>query len=286
MFWISDLFSQSLSETEKMYYIGQLNSDEETDRFFALQNIEKYSIKEAEDTLLSKIWDDDVTMQIEYLEALKAINYPLTYNLTLDYLDTLTSNPQIYSQEYLLEYRVQAVAILFDYGDYSLAKLVFDLLERDKPELNSTAFYLLDEILENCLEFEEKAKVELLKVLRNPKLDFYKIMALRMLFNKYGDRYYNEAKIMAEQDQNLTYRIIALEDFIIPLKKDDLNSYLKSRLLNESDETIRFLIARNFSNLFPSSHSTFIIFAPFVIFLKLTSKGALKTFVMLSLSFL
>ncbi|MCB0732479.1 MAG: hypothetical protein KDC88_15760, partial [Ignavibacteriae bacterium] len=211
------------------------------------------------DTLLAKISSDDITLQIEYLKALKSINSLYTYNLTSAYLDSIDTSPQIYTPAFLLEYKVRAIEILFSYNDYSYANLVFELLNRDKPKLNTTAFYLLDEIAEYSPTYEQNAKNELSLIVENNSLDLYRSRALTMLFKLYGDEVYDDAILMAEQDLEATNRRIALTKIIIPLKKANLKTFLQTRLLNEVEETIRFTIAEKFIYLFRSPHDYYFL---------------------------
>ena len=77
------------------------------------------------DSLLRKIWYDSKPLQLHYLIALHAINAEETYGLTNNYLDSLTAVSTNQSlTKYWLEYKVRAINILFQLGDYSNSEFV------------------------------------------------------------------------------------------------------------------------------------------------------------------
>ncbi len=239
-----NVYSQwELPEEDKNHYINLLSNDDSNNRLTGLSSIAEYKIFEARDSLLSKIWNDEITMQIWYLEALHKIEYAQVYQLALDYIDTLATNPRFYSSEYLLEYKVRAISILFDFDDFTMANFVFDLIERDKPRMNYFAFELLKDIAQNLPEFEQRAKTELFYFVENAHIDWYRTRVLRVLEELYGDEIYEQMKKMAREDSFDANRIIAIEDFVVKYKKEDLNSFLRERLLNEPVAAYRLSIA-------------------------------------------
>ncbi|MBM4169998.1 MAG: hypothetical protein FJ215_12710, partial [Ignavibacteria bacterium] len=131
----------------------------------ALRKIEDKKIVGAIPILEERIWQQDPDMQEFFLRTLWKLGSPNTLALARAYIDTANGFSSIRPMPRdPLRMKVLAIDILFSYGDYATASLVFELLERDKPYVDPFARNLLASIARSVPNFSEKAKNLLVEI--------------------------------------------------------------------------------------------------------------------------
>lgn len=248
LFWVNNIYpQQGLTQEEKQRVIDALNSLNSSTRLGALHSIEEYKITEAEESLKAKIWKDELHLQPIYLYALQAINSSVAYQFALMFIDTLDIK---YGVNLRMESRVRAIEVLFKNGDYSKAEFVIQLLDRDKPRINTTALRLLKEIIVNVPQYAERAKKELIIITQISTYSDDRIHALWDLEEIYGEEMFDLMAKTFTEDEHPTNRIIALEHMLVKYKRPELNVVLRNRLIEEPESAYRHDIATQLLTLF------------------------------------
>lgn len=248
LLFLNNIYSQQgLTQEEKQRVIDALNSPNSLSRLGALHSIEQYKVAEAEDSLKAKIWKDDLDMQADYLHALQSINPSVAYQFALMFMDTLDIK---YGTDLRMESRVRAIEVLFKNGDYSKTEFVFQLLDRDKPRINTTALRLLKEIILHVPQYAERAKSELITITQISTYSDDRIDALWDLEKIYGEEIFDLMVKTFTEDEHPTNRIIALEHMLVKYKNPELNVVLRNRLVEEPESSLRHDIATQLLTLF------------------------------------
>lgn len=248
LLFLNNIYSQQgLTQEEKQRVIDALNSPNSLARLGALHSIKEYKIAEAEGSLKAKIWKDDLDMQADYLHALQSINPSVAYQFALMFIDTLDIK---YGTDLRMESRVRAIEVLFKNGDYSKTDFVFQLLDRDKPRINTTALRLLKEIILHVPQYAERAKSELITITQISTNSDDRIHALWDLEEIYGEEMFDIMVKIFTEDEHPTNRIIALEHMLVKYKRPELDVVLRNRLIEEPESAYRHDIATQLLNLF------------------------------------
>lgn len=245
------LAQQGLTHEENQRVIDALNSLNSSIRLGALHSIEEYKITEAEDSLKAKIWKDELDIQTDYLYALQSINPSVAYQFALMFIDSLDIKftDEVWRSAWL-EDKVKATEVLFKNGDYSKAEFVFQLLDRDKPSINTIALRMLKEIMLHVPQYAEKAKNELITIAQTSTDAEDRIHALWYLEEIYGEEIFDLIVRIFTEDEHPNNRIKAFEHMLIKYKTHELNIILRNRLIEEPESSLRHDIATQLLNLF------------------------------------
>ncbi|MGD8778573.1 MAG: hypothetical protein PVH88_06375 [Ignavibacteria bacterium] len=244
-------YSQVLTQQDKERIINALNDESASTRLGVLFNIEEFQITEAEDSLIQKIWSDSLDMQLHYLTALYAINSSVTYDYTIDYivsLDSVSTSPEL--AEYWLEYKVRATGILFNYGNYQNVDLVFDLIARDKPDVNIFVIPFLKEIILDLPSYETQAKTELMYAAENGYLHSIKNRATSDLIDLYGFELFDYFKNLIISDSTFAVSQLIMNRLFNNYRNEEVNTFLRERIINESNLMHRYAFVLKLVELF------------------------------------
>jgi hypothetical protein len=110
-----------------------------------------------------------------------------------------------------LEAKVDATEILFNMGNFSTYNYVFEMLNREKPKIFSTCIKLLPGIMKNVPEKREEAKKELIFILDNNKESYYRLYAMKYLYEEFGKDIIVKVKERLEKDTDPDIKKLASE---------------------------------------------------------------------------
>ncbi len=247
-FAFENSLSQTLTQDEKQRIIAALNDSSITARHSALFEISKYKIVEAKDSLERKIWNDERSLQVNYLQALYAVGSNKTHEYALRFLDTLDVNPfgnSKYVPE-LIELKVRTTGVLFKLGDYTTYDYVFQMLDRDSTLSNDIfAIELLPEIIKHVPEQRERAKNELVKAAFSSDVDIMRFWALTQLTELYGEETLSTILHVLETDAETSVRGTILAQFLPSDYNEEINKTLRRMLYKDSVTSIRNQIIDN-----------------------------------------
>ncbi len=236
---LTSLKAQILTQEEKERIILALNDNSLNVRSAALEAIVEYQILEAEDSLKSKIWRDNRSIQIEYLQALLALNSSATEEYALSYLDTLDAislgKPEFTS--FVLDLKVRATKILFELQNYSTVGYVFDLIQQDKPDVNIWAIDLLPQIIRYVPSYAELAKNELIYASINATSEIDRLNSMVNLIFLFGDEELPLLLSACENDESPAIRSSIIAQFLP--NEPIVNATLRIRLYQEEESAIR-----------------------------------------------
>ncbi|MGD8779700.1 MAG: hypothetical protein PVH88_12145 [Ignavibacteria bacterium] len=252
LFTLHPIFSQTLTEERKERIITALSDTNASIRMSALFDIIEFKIVEAEDSLIQKIWSDELLLQPIYLEALMEINSSVTYDYAANFINKMDS---LYTQKQrmgYLEYKVEAIGVLFALNDYSKANEVFELINAKKPRIDFTALTLLKDIIINSPGYEEQAKIELIYAAQNASLVDDRLIALRDLHKIYEEGSITNLIESFMNDSEGEVRLTVLLNYLSKYNNAELIEVYKQRLLEESYGAIRIDISKELLQEFGS----------------------------------
>jgi len=185
IFTVQINFGQKVSEEAKQAIIGYIDSTSYSIRLDAIMKIYDYGIVEAVPKLEANIFKQEQDIAILFLRYILAVHPEKTIELAHRFIDSVgylrkgikTTN----------EYKTEATYYLFQKGDYSTTPIIFETIDEKKPNIATTAFLLLSDVIDHVPEYEPEAKAELKRIVTNFNDDYYAPMALITLTDKYGD---------------------------------------------------------------------------------------------------
>jgi len=185
IFFVQINFAQKISEDAKQAIIGYIDSTSYSIRLDAIMKIYNYGIVEAVPKLEANIFKQEQDIAILFLRYILAVHPEKTIELAHRFIDSVGYLRK--GIETTNEYKTKATYYLFRKGDYSTAPIIFETIEEKKPNIATTAFVLLSDVIDYVPEYEPQAKEELKRIALNFKDDYYAPMALITLTDKYGD---------------------------------------------------------------------------------------------------
>jgi len=222
-------------------------------RSSAIREVRREKITEAENILKAQIWSDSIFIQTNYLRTLNTINSDVALNYTNKFLSKIDSMVAVngVNIEYL-RYQVEAISILYSLGVYDRIDEIFELIEAEKPLYNSTAIFILKEVIKHRPSYEEQAKNELIDVVENSSYYWYRLEALEILEELYGIDSFPQMAYLFVNDEDSANRLNTLLHMLIKYKTPELNDLLRRQLYNEVERSSRTYIAENLLVLFGS----------------------------------
>ena len=247
-----DIYSQDIPQSMKQGIVQDLGDTTSwKSRASALIQIINYKVTEAENTLKAQIWSDSLFLQPRYLIALNAINSKSTLEYTNKYLhkiDSIIAAEGKYIQ-YLRD-RVDAISVLYSLGVYTRAEQIFELVEEEKPQVHYSALKLMKELILHVPEYEERAKNELIRIIENDNLAWYRMEAMRDLEEVYGADVFPQMEYMFVNDKDGANRLTVLTELLLKYKSSELNKLLRQQLVSEEERSYRTYIAEYLLEVF------------------------------------
>ena len=217
-----------------------------------MEEIAHYEIDEAVPKLESIIWNTEPILQAISLQILNLFNSSKTYEYTLAFIDSIDNNSYENSSISSLDLKMKVVHILFAHNNFSLVGNVFEIINRDKPEISPYAREILDDIIRKVPEFADSAKAELLKLAMGNNVDSRdRYFALAQLNELYSDEMLPEIRETFIQNSDTPTRILAME-FLVHHQYAELNTLLKDRLQLDPDPSLRYRISEELLKNFGS----------------------------------
>lgn len=231
----SSLIAQPSLDSRKQSILQKLQSDDYFTKLNAISDLTyDTNVPEAVPILEKIFWQQDRRTMLRILRALSKYKSPNCIKLAhqcLNGLDTIKSHSH-FSGNDLLECQVDITNSLFEMGDYSTYKYVFEMVEREKPKVFSLASKLLGAILLNLPSEEKRAKEELVRIVELNSPD-ESPEALRYLEEKYGE----SALMLIEYAISHSTKGIIKRNALGLIKKypsDEVEKFLKERFLEDT----------------------------------------------------
>jgi hypothetical protein len=219
--------------------IQGLDSSDPLVRQKTLAKIEEDSLYEYVPALEERIFNQPAPfLEWEYLLLLEHLKSTNLESIALHFIEIADEFETQFPYKDPLESKVLATRILISLGNYSTIDYIFEIVDRDKPEINQDAFSSLIAILNDIPEYEEYAKQELLYVTVNNANDFNRFYALKILNAKYGNELIDDYIDYFENSPNLTVRMLGL-DLLYKNNYANLQNLLIEHLPLESDWSFR-----------------------------------------------
>ncbi len=239
----NNVTSQNISEEEKQRILSDLDSADYMIRWGALEEIIFYDIEDAVPKLEDIIWLQEPGLQVTILQILRTYNSAKTYEYTLAFLDSVDNYSYENSTLKPLDLKIEVLHILFQYNDFSKIDYVFEIIERDRPNINVYTRLLLADIIRKVPEYADRAKAELLNLAMNENANADdRYSALSILNDLYGSEILPEIKETFIYNPDVPTRMMAMK-FLFQHNYSELNSLLRERLPLDPDPTVRYFIA-------------------------------------------
>lgn len=193
----------------------------------------------------------------EYLETLSKLNSSNIIPIAKAFIDSLDS-PYFLTDEKdkidITESRLFATEILFEHGDYTTAKYIFDYININRDNLRHYVFFTrrsLKLILENVPSLSEQAKKELIYMAQNNSWDEMRWLALLDLNNVLGSEinYLNVDRLI--NDEYSHNRVSAIE-FLLENNYPELDQLIIERLYADTSRFARIELAETLLKKFPT----------------------------------
>jgi hypothetical protein len=234
----------AIAQTNNLPLVAELESEDALVKFNAIAII-------LTDTLFDYVpyLEENIFIQSEpytiklYLDALNKLNSPNIIEITYAYIDSANKFSNMFPPVDPLESKVRAVKILFDKGDTTRANIVFELIDRDKPNISLVGLIpdLLNYIINNIPGLKSKAKEELLYLSRNWNDDLGRSFCQLYLYENFGSEYQEEFIEKFKFDESLHNRIKGMQ-YLFKINYSELNTLLRERLNEESEPSLRLFI--------------------------------------------
>ncbi|MFC2134609.1 IPT/TIG domain-containing protein [Bacteroidota bacterium] len=252
LFWIICLFvlvtqgayqGQSITELEKQVIIDSLSSENDWERFKAVNKTAEYNIVEAIPYLTGMLWTETEVNRSAYLRALNLLGYSEIIPLAHQFIDSAHTFGSFLREEDILQYKVDATEVLFANGDYSTANFVFELRDLNTALGNETILYLYPDIIRNVPGYALQAKDELmLTAFSYPNDKFWRqSFALNALYDLYGAEIVEDAAGLLSGDGNTPAKVKAME-ILENENYTNLESLYMERLAADTSLVVRFNI--------------------------------------------
>ncbi len=219
----SDILHVALDKIEEMAQEGQL-------------------LAEAIPVLEQNIWKQIPYLQYRFVRAMWKLRSPNTLMFAQAFMDSANTFHEHYYRADPLHMKVRASQILFDLGDFSIAPLVFQLLERDKPYVDPFARNVLAPIARNVPSLADKARAYLINIALTNESPRNRSLSMDDLITLYGLEVSDVLIQAARNDSVGVNRNFALNS-LIKLNYPQSQNLLYERLSAEPEWTFRIGIA-------------------------------------------
>ena len=240
---VTDIFPQQLilTQEEKEEIISHLDS---ADYQGAINTITEYKLSEAREKIEQIFWDQKFSKldQSILLELLYEFNSQYTHSYAIAFIDSLDNLPTDYIGPLPSELKAEAAGILVQGGDNSKVDLFFDFIDEDSLNYSFSIINLLPVIMEKVPEYEERAKNELIKIVKSSDNDNERFAALMPLYKMYGIEMFPLMLEVFTQDKDASNRSLVLDTLIVCCNNSELHTTLKERLKLDSNYYVRYKI--------------------------------------------
>lgn len=239
--------AQSLTEQEKEEYIVLLNDSSSSVQLGALSNIKKNKIYEALDSIENKFWHFDRFIQTYALKTLQVLNSTKTYDYALKLIDTLEVNPYKGTEfaPDILEEKVEITDILVSYNDFSSVQSVFEIIERDKPNIDVTTISILYNLINNKTIFSSIAKEQLVYIANNAFSSVSRLKSLEYFEKLFGQESVSLFLQILKNDKEPYNRWVILDEYFSKYNNSfDLEGRLREQLIMDATSFIKSEIAK------------------------------------------
>ena len=237
------LISPTLSaQCEVNKLTSLLYSSDVHDPINAAQRIADCNLEELIPLLKERLYDENYLYAAhKILFALAKLDAENLEQITLDFIRNV-DNLTLLTPDDPLGSKVYATQILFNLHNYSTIDYIFELFDRDKPQVNQTALYLFPIIAQNIPNYSLQAKNELIYAFENNVDTEYRSLAISFLVSLYGGEMLDDVVEMLNTSSKLSDKRQAY-NLINRINDASLNSFLKDRLPIEQEWTLRILIS-------------------------------------------
>jgi hypothetical protein len=234
----------TIAQTNNLPLIAELESEDALVKFNAIAIIITDTLFEYVPYLEENIFIQSEPYTIKlYLDALNKLNSPNIVEITYAYIDSANNFSNMFPPIDPLESKARAVKILFDHGDTTRANIIFELIDRDKPNISLVGLIpdLLNYIINNIPGLKYRAKDELLYLSRNWSDDLGRSFCQLYLYENFGSEYQEEFIEKFKFDESLHNRIKGMQ-YLFKINYSGLNALLRERLNEESEPSLRLFI--------------------------------------------
>ena len=243
-------YGQSISQERKDSLISSLDNSSYEIRYNAIQKIIEYNIVEASLKIEQLIWKQEHKLQEDFLEALAILGSSKTKEYALLYIDSVDHYNDI--KDPLLS-KVKMLEYLFQFNDFSRAKLVFDLLETRNDIMSyHYCINLLPELIKHEPQYSRKAKSALEKIAVSAEYRLHRTRAIRKLFEIYGELSLLLIKKAFCNDVDANNRAFILTEYLVKYKNPEINSLFINQLFVDASpfvcQSIAEIILENYGS--------------------------------------
>lgn len=234
----------SVSQEYANVLIEDLYSEDFWDAVAAAHEILRLRISEAYPHIDALYEEKPPIVQSAFLDALQFFEDPDLYERLIDYIERAdTFDQEEYPLDPLVE-KVHATYLLFLIGYYDTHDYVFELIQCDGlGNIKNYTFRCLEIMIDDPqAPGESQAKDILTQLWDSSADDYYRRFSMRILVDKYGAEMMDRVVSTFENDTDLPTRYTAL-DYLVKYEYMGLNTLLKSRLIEESESSLRKAIA-------------------------------------------
>lgn len=178
----------------------------------------------------------------EYLNTLNIIRSEHLESLALEFIDFTDNFNEMEPPRDPLEAKVFATTVLFNVDNYSTSEFIFELLDRDWPLINITAYNLLEKVIINVPQYESTAKSKLINIIDNSENNEFRSYSISCLERNYGEEYLSKYVSLFQNDSYWVVRHKCIE-YLIKYNYVELNPLLKTRLVTDPYWVLRNTIA-------------------------------------------
>jgi hypothetical protein len=199
----------------------------------------------------------------EYLNTLNIIGSEHLESIALEFVDFADNFNNMEPSSDPLEAKVFATSVLFRLGNYTTTEYVFELLNRDLPVINITAFNMLEKIIINVPQYEPDSKSELISIIDNSENNDYRLYSLECLERHYGEELLDKYDSLFQIDPYWIIRMKSLE-YLVKYQYEGLKPILIIQLANDPYWAFRINIAQTLLKTFgePSDLKAVIDYQP------------------------
>ncbi|MBN1396443.1 MAG: hypothetical protein JXA06_00250, partial [Bacteroidetes bacterium] len=248
------MHSQNITPDERQAYIDSLDSQDEIERYKALNEIHRLKIIEALPKIESVFWKADVSFQVFSFLVFDAFNSSNLCLFAKAYYDSaiIIANRVIIIDSSLnlflkspystLQLKAEMTHYLHKCGNYSTTSNVFEYLRNGGKNAKYDIQETLKSIIKNVPEYADSAKYWLIKITKEPDIMASRIQAMYDLVELYGKEMYPVIVTMVTDTGDIGTRLMAY-DLLYKTSYPNLHDLLKDRLLKETDPYLRYVIA-------------------------------------------
>ena len=230
--------------------LNDLNSKNLRTKMMALYRIQDERLAEYLPVLEEKLFNQpEPFLSLIIFKTLDLLEDPNIISLAYEFIDYSNNFRNMFPPRDTLYAKIIATKILLKRGDSQTVNYIFQMIDRDFPDLDPEVIDCLSILIRDFETLESQAKNELIRYARSGKSNSLRSYSINVLFEKYS---YDLIPFIKERFESDTYLPILVNSFgrIIQAQLEDNEDYFIRKLDSNLDPIVKTFIADSLLSIY------------------------------------